>query len=608
MPIKFVFEDDCEMDPVMKEGKKEVKEGKKEVKSIEEIESLSLDDLSLCESWMRDGVAKGAPLKPTVTLFPHQIETVSWAQNLATAPREHGMKGGIISLQMGMGKTLSAYVMALALKLPRMKEKRPSLVICSKTLINTWRDDAAKFFDDSLNVLLFHKDFVSETVFNGLTAKRLLKYDVVVTTYDVCMQACKKGGFHEQTLEYGDEHTLQAGKVVRVNLVNEDKVEDLSRKGAALIMTTRWNHVFADESQRFCNPKTFTYKAMMAVPAAYRWCLTGTMVKNYQTDIWAQLRFVGYTGVREAPTWKRQCKAIFPAHRLERFIFEMGYEDAGIKMPEKKVNVVSVPLSKQEQELHDNILKVLKTLYKNALAGLVDYACVLEVFLRLRQCCVAPHLIVMGKKKEDYKLSDSHAEARQMFDDATEKYFDWILDGEGTAGVKSSKVAATVNLVEEIAERGEKVLVFSFFTSALTLVGRALEEKGIRYHQVDGSVTGKTRQELIERFKKRRRVKALLLSYKVGSEGLNLTVATNVILMEPWWNEAAHDQASHRAWRTGQTEEVIINQLKSANTIEDRVFELCASKKAMAEEYKQAGKKKLTGGVDRNVMGELLRM
>lgn len=568
----------------------------------------------------------GAPLVPLFDLFTYQVSVLEWAKEAISpkpkpvAPQlgvDHfdlnemfGMRGGIISLEMGMGKTLTACVMALTLKTAKIQEKVPSLIICSKTLVTVWRDDIAKFFGGGVKVLLYHKDFIDEALFTRIATKDLAKYDLVVTTYDTCMGACKKGDFHEEALEYGDEHSLQAGKVIRVNLVNPDKVAKAT-KGPSIIFQTKWNHVFADESQKFANPKTFTYRAMMAIPSVYRWCLTGTMVRNYITDIWAQLRFLGYDGVREAPTWKRHGRAMFAAHKLERFIFEMGYADAGIKMPDKEIEIVHVPLNEKERELHDNILGVLKTLYNQSLMGLVKYSCVLEMFLRLRQCCIAPHLLVMGKSKDEEDVNEDHVGAREMFDEATGKYKKWINDGMGTAGVNASKISWAADLVRKISAQGEKVLVFSFFTSALTLVAQNLELvdpplKKIRYHQIDGSVVGPTRQLLIERFKKKKRVTALLLSYKVGSEGLNLSNATHVIRMEPWWNSATHKQADARAWRTGQAKNVHVHEFLCQGTIEDRIAALCKEKELLEEEFKQAGKKKLKGGIDKYVMGELL--
>lgn len=154
-------------------------------------------------------------------------------------------------------------------------------------------------------------------------------------------------------------------------------------------------------------------------------------------------------------------------------------------------------------------------------------------------------------------------------------------EGRG-AGIRSTKISAIVDILRRIPE-GEKVLVFSAFTSALDLLAEAcasdLPRLGVI--KVDGSVKGRRREEALSRFRTDPGVRALLLSYGIGSLGLNLTEATHVICVEPWWTNATHDQAESRAWRTGQTDEVHVHNVYVRGSVEERVLEVRSEKADM---------------------------
>ncbi len=108
-------------------------------------------------------------------------------------------------------------------------------------------------------------------------------------------------------------------------------------KGTAVIYGTPWERVICDESQKLANPKTMTYKCIMAVYGKYKWCLTGTPIRNYETDIWAQLRFCGYKGVERSHDWNRNGQGLiaFKDHNLISAIFTMSYDDAQMSLPKK---------------------------------------------------------------------------------------------------------------------------------------------------------------------------------------------------------------------------------------------------------------------------------
>ncbi|KAG9074684.1 hypothetical protein FS749_013731 [Ceratobasidium sp. UAMH 11750] len=150
----------------------------------------------------------------------------------------------------------------------------------------------------------------------------------------------------------------------------------------------------------------------------------------------------------------------------------------------------------------------------------------------------------------------------------------------------SAKIRKMIELLEEIDDRSdgeEKTIVFSQFTSMLDLLEPFLLDAKIGYSRLDGSMTPKDREVALDKIRNSSKTKAILISFKAGSTGLNLTACNNVILLDLWWNPALEDQAFDRAHRLGQTKDVNIYKLTIAETVEDRILKLQDTKRDLAK-------------------------
>ena len=156
----------------------------------------------------------------------------------------------------------------------------------------------------------------------------------------------------------------------------------------------------------------------------------------------------------------------------------------------------------------------------------------------------------------------------------------WLVLGDSR--VSSSKLKALEDLLSDILPRGHRALIFSQFTRHLTLVQEALDARGVPLLYLDGATPGEQRAERVARFQQGE-APVFLISLKAGGTGLNLTQADYVIHLDPWWNPMAEDQASDRAHRIGQQRPLTIVKLVAASTIEERVLELHAHKRHLAE-------------------------
>lgn len=550
---------------------------------------------------------RGLPLKEPYNLFPHQITSLQWMKERELKPH-YGIRGGILSLKQGLGKSLNA----LAHILISPKGEFPTLIISSLSVMHEWRSQGVeKFFGSSVKVLFYHKIFLNKNIYDNIDRETLIKYDIVFTTYDVCVQATKEKMYHEETYEFGEEGTMWVGKVLAVHCRTLNQVDKPHVKGHGILYCTPWERVICDESQKFANPSTKVYKCMMALYGKYKWCLTGTPIRNYDCDIWAQLRFCGYVGITKAIEWKRGGLRTFKNHNLEICIFTMDYIDAKVEIPPKEERNEPVELTGNHKIFYDWMLGETVIAYDEMMKGHCSFASILAMLTRLRQCAIAPYLTTSQSKRIKNATERKYQEAmdkkiKERFQNS--EMYQWLCNKETDSGIESSKVREIVDILRNIP-KGEKVLVFSMFTSCLDLLVDAVKKHipDFTYEQFDGDVKGLDRPAVIERFRNDKDLRCLFLNYKVGSEGLNLTEANHCICIEPWWTNAVHNQAKSRCWRSGQTKPVIVYNVLSNNTIEGKIMEICRAKDVLASSYLEGTEKPLGRvGLNKFTLGKIL--
>ncbi len=499
---------------------------------------------------------------------------------------------------------------------PSCKEKHgekgfPTLVVCSKTVMQNWMLEKKKFFGHRVNVLFFHRMYMGNAVKN-VTREFIVEFDLVVTTYDVVSGICKKKDYHESVLERGDDSSLQKGKVIAINCRRRWQSNYPSTVGEGILYCTPWERVICDESHIFANPTTATYKYIMALYGKYKICLSGTPVQNYETDIWSQMRFCGYIGVDTALDWKRKWEEKMEKHQLHTAILEMSYKDAGIKLPDLHHYKMEIKLGREEKECYDFVMNKAKKVYVSMTQDLTSFSNVLVLFLRLRQCCIAPYLMTRESKRMKggtmgrADANKNKQEVKLMKELYKGSLGVWLHDKKGTAGMRSAKIQAIIKKIKNI--RG-KVLIFSTFVSALDLLAAACDKylPDFKYIQVDGGTVGKERQVAFDRFREKKKIRGLFMTYKVGSQGITLTEATHVIPIEPWWNDSVPNQAIHRAWRLGQENDVEVHNILVQDSIECKMREICEGKDKMSKSIMEGSAHKMTR-MDKFTLGKMLEI
>ncbi len=322
-----------------------------------------------------------------------------------------------------------------------------------------------------------------------------------------------------------------------------------------LITKKQWKTAVLDEAHNIKNRGTKTSAVCMQLQADYRIILTGTPVQNHLGELWNLFQFVN-PGLLSSYEQFNQ-KFIIPIENLQDtdrqqqlqtlvapFMLRRTKQAVAKELPEKTEITIDVELTDDEMAFYEVIRREAEQRFKEEGDQLTVSA--LAELSRLRRTACTPELI-----------------------DTT-----WV-DG-------SSKVNAFMELVQNIVEGGHSVLVFSQFTSFLSIVSRALKEAHLPFLYLDGTTPIKQREQLVNDFQKGKRP-IFLISLKAGGVGLNLTAANYVIHLDPWWNPAIEQQATDRAYRIGQKQAVTVYHLVSHHTIEEKIMRLHESKRALSD-------------------------
>ena len=605
-----------------------------ETESISDVssdEEFDFDDMDVAGKDDGDGVDGGGGggssdlfqvpgLKPEYKLFPYQQNTVMWMRdrefdglppNSLTTDFSRA-PGGIVSLEMGLGKTIIALALgAISRDRDRNERLGPTLWVVEKSKLYDIPREIEKFFGDSISYMVFYKEELGSKMDETERDVFIQGRDLVITTYDTVRIGYQSNNIAREVVQY-NARTGNVDRLERVGMRHPENADNPDSYGKEILFRTPWARIVADESQKFRNPKSKLYESMMALPGKYRWCLTGTPVMNNTYDLYSSLSFCGYEGTYR---WQQWTENTYRNHKCYRMILQMNTKQAGVKLPEIIKHEVLIELQGEERQAYDHWRRGTEMVYRKfRWEGEVSFASMLTCFVRLRQMCIAGYMTTENSKETKAKQRENaqqdELEWRRIFDEMNGGLTTWIYDRFGTAGIESAKVRRTVQIVKDELKDGQKCLIFSNFRGSLDLVEFALKLNimGIRIARIDGGVTGKRRDWEIEMFKENPNVNVFLMTYGTGSKGLNLTEANHVVFMEPWWCPQIQLQAQKRAHRIGQTDDVHVYYLVAQDTIEERILQVQEEKLRLAENLLSKSRKVSAARPDAALIGRILGM
>ena len=309
-----------------------------------------------------------------------------------------------------------------------------------------------------------------------------------------------------------------------------------------------WNGAILDEAQAIKNAETQRAEAAKELRAAWRFAATGTPVENRLSDLWSLFDFLdpGFLGTLDsfrARFLDRDGRPLPALRTLVRPLVLRRLKGEVLRdLPPKTEIALAVEPGEAERAAYEALRE--ESVARLHAGGDGDRMRMLAALTRLRRFCCSPSLAVSGA---------------------------------GTG----AKLEALEALLAELRENGHRALVFSQFTDVLALVRPILERNGWGYEYLDGATPQKERTRRVEAFQ-RGAAPFFLVSLKAGGTGLNLTAASYVVLLDPWWNPAVEDQATDRAHRIGQRSAVTVYRLYVRGTVEEKVLALHERKRALS--------------------------
>jgi non-specific serine/threonine protein kinase len=451
--------------------------------------------------------------------------------------------GGCLADDMGLGKTIQIISLLLVLKRESAKASKaaPALLIVPASLVGNWKREIERFAP-TLTVFYAHR---SETGADDLESvarnpvKRLQNFHLVITTYGLARRM--------------------------------DWLERMD-----------WKLIVLDEAQAIKNASSAQAKSIKKLRADCRFALTGTPVENQVGDLWSLFDFCnpGLLGTaRQFKSYidklqKRRAGGAFaPLRRLVRpYILRRMKTDPKIvpDLPEKTEMRCDCTLSKKQATLYSATVGDFQKRLKNA-DGMARRGLVLSVLMQLKQICNHPaHFL----HQPDFPPNES------------------------------GKLSRLAQVCEPIVSRQEKMLVFTQFREMTEPLAHFLAEVfgrgGLVLH---GGTSVKKRKSLVAEFEYDTGPPFFVISLKAGGSGLNLTAASHVVHFDRWWNPAVENQATDRAFRIGQTKNVLVHKFVCRGTVEERIDAMISEKQQLADNLLDEGAEaKLTEMTDEQLI------
>lgn len=464
-------------------------------------------------------------------LRPYQRFGYSWLAFF----RRWGM-GACLADDMGLGKTIQALALLLYEKESLGKLPAPVLLVCPTSVVTNWQREAQRFAP-SLNVMVHQgpsrlrdKDF-------GEAARAA---DLVLTSYALLRM---------------DQETIQG---------------------------VNWYGVILDEAQNIKNPNAKQTQAARKLKSSFRFALTGTPVENRLGELWSIMQFLNPDFLGPLEKFRREYA--IPIERfgdkdatarlrslVNPFILRRLKTDSRViqDLPEKIEMKEFCTLSEEQASLYEAVVQ--DSLRKVAESeGIARHGMVLAMLTHLKQICNHPAQYL--KQSPEKKPLGVHANGR------------------------SGKLNRLEELLDEALSAGDRVLIFTQFVEMGHLLNTYLPEAlGVPVYFLHGGTPPPARDQMVRRFQEDSSAPPIfILSLKAGGLGLNLTAANHVFHFDRWWNPAVEDQATDRAFRIGQMQNVQVHKFVTVGTLEERIDEMIESKKDLVQSIIGAGEEWIT--------------
>ena len=466
-------------------------------------------------------------------LRSYQLESLNWL-----IESWYNCRNVILADEMGLGKTIQS-IAFLNYLFSFQNMRGPFLVVAPLSTLQHWKRTVEDW--STMNCVLYYdvngqegrkacrtyEWYLTDISLKGaiVPAAELCKFNILITSFEVFLQ------------DYKDE-----------------------------LINLPFQHIIIDEAHRLKNQNAKILTSLKRLPCERILLLTGTPIQNNTAELWTLLNFIEPSKFYSESKFLAEYGDLSNAEQIEKlhlilrpYLLRRMKDDVEKSIPPLQETIIDIEMTNIQKTIY-------KALYENNKGVLVKgsgfnfNASLNNLEMQLRKCCNHPFMI-----KELH--SDLTRECMTQAD-----YIDKLINCSG-------KMILLDKLLEKIINEDSKVLVFSQFTNMLQLIEQYLKFKGIPFEKIDGGVKAKERQNSIDKFNApNSKINVFLLSTKAGGVGINLTSANVVIIFDSDWNPQNDVQATARAHRIGQENEVKVYRLITKKTYEAEMFERASKK------------------------------
>ena len=455
-------------------------------------------------------------------LMDYQMEGMNWLLY-----QWHSGHNAILADEMGLGKTIQ--VIAFLSTLQKEHKCWPFLVVVPNSTCANWRREI-KLWAPSLRVVTYFGSSEARKLAHQFElfpeSKKDLACHVVVTSYD-------------------------AAQDVNVQTV---------------LRRIPWAGLVVDEGQRLKNNRNILYSALTSLKAPFKVLLTGTPLQNNQRELFNLLQFLDNSINAEALEEQYAVISkdnVTELHELLRPFFLRRTKAQVLKfLPTMAQIIVPVTASALQKELYKSILAKNSDLLRSIIGGerKTSVKGLRNLLMQLRKCLCHPFVYNMEIEERTANLTVSH---RRLVE-------------------ASSKLQLLEIMLPKLHDRGHRVLIFSQFLDMMTIVEDFLDGLGLLHQRLDGTMGSLEKQKRIDEFNAPDSLLfAFILSTRAGGVGINLATADTVIILDPDFNPHQDIQAISRAHRIGQKKKVLIFQLMTRGTAEEKIMQIGKKKMAL---------------------------
>lgn len=471
-------------------------------------------------------------------------------------------KSGGLCLNLGAGKTLTSLVVAL-----NLSKNKPILVVCSKTLLSSWKNEIHKFFGETLKYIVYHS---SNKDINFASYELNEETKVILTTPEVLTKFYKECDIQNRFVSifrgFGEDSYHLYNKPVKPFI-----------KIGNFLYTTEWGCMIVDEAQNYTNINSMRCKAIASICSKNRWVTSATLFDEPKIE-----RILGYYLIINHLTFPRTlplAKELVMSNKFKGTKETLVIRKVNNAFIKPKVNEYTInnELTEDEEKVYMSMKVVLKNFQEKVKAAKIAHrnedarrysSYLLAMLIYLRQCVVSP-MLPISKVFLDMIDLKNKSELCTIVSQEIKKcnLQDYLNDPKNILSSRIKKVIEVVN-----SRKNEKIVIFTCFRSCLDVIKHFLP-KDRNVYSISSSDSIQKRGETIEQFGKKNG-DIIILTFEIGAEGLNLQAGNTLLLVDFYWNNGKTQQACGRIIRAGQqAKEVNIYYFTSNTAIEKAIFE-----------------------------------